>query len=639
MTASQNGPEHLHIEKIIEEILEHNGRSPLQLLQILNDIEAQFQHIPEQAIALITHALSIPRTDIIALIEFYSFLNLTPRGDYVILISDSITDRMLGNRAIIALFCEELGIISGEVRSDGRVSIDTTSCTGLCEQGPAALINGYAVPNLTIERVGQIVALIDNSIPLEQWPSQLFQVDQNIRQRDIVLNYTQESGEYITGRALRETFRRGRQSTLDELTTSELRGRGGAGFKTSMKWHFCHESYTTADEQNRRRGDHDNKELVCDDKSTDVASDCDRIVVCNADEGEPGTFKDRLLLTTHVHQLIEGMTVCAAIIGACQGFIYLRGEYRYLYDAMQQALDERREQNLLGNSIVGENFNFDIEIHLGAGAYICGEESALIESLEGHRGIPRNRPPFPVTCGYQDKPTVINNVETFINTAMIADRGGEWFTKHGTEQSKGTKLLSISGDCSRPGIYEYPFGITVREVLDQCGADLELLGIQVGGPSGTFITADEFERKIAFEDLATGGSLIIFNSSRNLFDIVQNFTHFFCHESCGFCTPCRVGTTLLKREFDKIHSGHGSPADLIELEEIGRIIKSSSHCGLGQTAANPILTTLERLPNLYQMQLQHMGFEPGFDLDGSLETARRLTHRDDAAAHLSQQEG
>lgn len=189
-----------------------------------------------------------------------------------------------------------------------------------------------------------------------------------------------------------------------------------------------------------------------------------------------------------------------------------------------------------------------------------------------------------------------------------------------------------------PGIYEFEFGISVHEILDRCGADLELLGIQVGGPSGSFITADEFDRKISFEDLATGGSFIIFNSSRNLFDIVLNFTHFFSHESCGFCTPCRVGTTLLSRQFDKIHAGHGSAADLIELEEIGKIIQAASHCGLGQTAANPILSTLQRLPNLYQMQIKQVGFEPGFDLDSSLDTARRLTQRDDAAAHLKQRE-
>ncbi|MDH3354894.1 MAG: NAD(P)H-dependent oxidoreductase subunit E [Chromatiales bacterium] len=618
------------ITRVVDANFKRNGQSPHQLLQILVQIEAEYHHIPGTAIELIAKTLSIPRASIISLIDFYSFLNLTPQGNYVILISDSITDRMLGNQLIIDLFCKTLNITVGKLRSDGRVSIKTTSCTGLCEQGPAALINGYAVPHLNAERVAEIVHMIEAGTPLNQWPAHLFQIDNNVKQRDILLNYSQESGQYNEGDALKTLFDRGLQKSLDELTTSGLRGRGGAGFKTSMKWHFCHESYTTGDAD-------DNLGLICDVKPKD-RDDCDRVVVCNADEGEPGTFKDRLLLTTHAHQLIEGMTICAAIIGACRGFIYLRGEYRYLYDSLRQVLDDHRKQNLLGDSILGEQFNFDIQIHLGAGAYICGEESALIESLEGHRGIPRNRPPFPVTQGYLNKPTVVNNVETFINAAMIVDKGGDWFAEHGTEQSAGTKLLSISGDCTSPGIYEYPFGITVREILNHCGADPELLGVQVGGPSGTFITSDEFERQIAFEDLASGGSFIIFNSSRCLFDIVQNFTQFFSHESCGFCTPCRVGTTLLTRLFDKIHEGHGSAGDLVELEEIGKIIKSASHCGLGQTAANPILTTLHRLPNLYQMQLKQIGFEPGFDLDGALDTARRLTHRDDAAAHLAQRE-
>jgi [NiFe] hydrogenase diaphorase moiety large subunit len=614
----------MNIETVVNKSIQQHGADSVQLLQILNDLQAQLHHIPEHAINLIASALNISPAHVVSLIEFYSFLSLTPRGDYEILISDSITDQMLGNREIIDQLCNQLNVQLGTTRADGRVSVNTTSCSGMCDQGPAGLINGITVTRLNSGRVEEIVKLIEHATPLAEWPGYLFEVDDNIQQRGLLLE-----NEYMAGAALRATFQRGRVKTLDELTSSALRGRGGAGFKTAMKWHFCHESYTTGDST----GD---LGLVCDSNSSNVAADCDRFVVCNADEGEPGTFKDRLLLTTHAHQLIEGMTVCAAIIGSCQGYIYLRGEYRYLLDSLEAALAERRQQNLLGHSILGEQFHFDIEIRLGAGAYICGEESALIESLEGNRGIPRNRPPFPVTNGYLNRPTVVNNVETFVCAAAIAERGGAWFAQHGTDKSTGSKLLSISGDCSRPGIYEFNFGIKVQEILDRCGAELDLLGVQVGGPSGTFITADEFERKIAFEDLATGGSFIIFNRSRNLFDIVQNFTHFFSHESCGFCTPCRVGTTLLTRQFDKIHAGHGSSADLIELEEIGRIIKAASHCGLGQTAANPILTTLERLPNLYQIQLRQTGFEPGFDLDGSLATARRLTARDDAAAHLQQ---
>ena len=505
----------MNIEKVVNGLVKEHGAEPVQLLQILNGLQAHFHHVPESAINLVAEQLSISPAHVVSLIEFYSFLSLTPRGDYEILISDSITDQMIGSRAIIDQLCNQLGVELGTLREDGRVSVDTTSCTGMCDQGPAGLINGLTVTRLDSDRIDEIVKLIEGSIPLVKWPDDLFEVDDNIQQRGLLLENV-----YALGDAIRATFERGRVKTLDELTNSALRGRGGAGFKTAMKWHFCHESYTTGDSE----GD---LGLVCDSNSNNVAADCDRFVVCNADEGEPGTFKDRLLLTTHAHQLIEGMTVCAAIIGACQGYIYLRGEYRYLLDSLEAVLEERRHQNLLGSSILGEQFHFDIEIRLGAGAYICGEESALIESLEGNRGIPRNRPPFPVTNGYLNKPTVVNNVETFVCAAAIADKGGNWFSQYGTEQSTGTKLLSISGDCARPGIYEFAFGISVYEILDRCGADLELLGVQVGGPSGTFITTDEFERKIAFEDLATGGSFIIFNSTRNLFDIVQNFTHFF----------------------------------------------------------------------------------------------------------------
>ena len=295
----------------------------------------------------------------------------------------------------------------------------------------------------------------------------------------------------------------------------------------------------------------------------------------NADEGEPGTFKDRVLLNSYAHQVLEGMTLCAAIIGAEQGFLYLRGEYLYLYEKLQNILKERREAGLLGQNILKKGFNFDIEICLGAGAYICGEESALIESLEGKMGIPRNRPPYPVTQGYLGKPTVVNNVETFLAAASISVHGGEWFAAIGTEKSKGTKLLSICGDCDRPGIYEYPFGTTVQTILNDCGAS-DVLGIQIGGPSGIFISTHEFERQLGFEDLATGGSFIIFNNHRNILDIVNNFTHFFAHESCGFCTPCRVGTSLLKNQLTKIIEGHGSAGDVVVLEELCQIIKKQS---------------------------------------------------------------
>lgn len=599
----------------IQDLAETNHYQPTRLLHLLREIQARYHHIPSAAIEQLADLLTISRTQIIGVIEFYSFFHLTPRGHYELLVSDSITDHMLGKIPLLDYLSTKLEVAVGEVRNDGLVSLDNTSCTGMCDQGSAGLINGYALTHLSYARIDQLSDLINQQTPLEKWPAELFLVEDNIQKTDLLLN-----NPIQIGAALIAMFNRGTQETLAEINLSELRGRGGAGYKTAWKWHLCYEGPE-------------------DDAFCDVATQRQqtRYVVCNADEGEPGTFKDRVLLNAYAHQVLEGMTLCAAIIGAEQGFLYLRGEYLFLYEKLQNILKERREAGLLGQNILNKGLNFDIEICLGAGAYICGEESALIESLEGKMGIPRNRPPYPVTQGYLGKPTVVNNVETFLAAASIAVHGGEWFAAIGTEKSKGTKLLSICGDCDRPGIYEYPFGTTVQTILNDCGAS-DVLGIQIGGPSGIFISNHEFERQLGFEDLATGGSFIIFNKHRNILDIVNNFTHFFAHESCGFCTPCRVGTSLLKNQLTKIIAGHGSAGDVVALEELCQIIKKQSHCGLGQTAANPVLTTLSRYPELYHQLLKKISYEPGFDLDGALDTARRLAQRNDPNAHLAQVE-
>ena len=591
------------MQAFVKNIAEQNHHQPTHLLRILHAIQARYHYIPEVAIEQLALLLNIARTQIIGVIEFYSFFHLTPRGRYELLISDSITDHLLGKHEITDYLSKKLQVDIGEVRADGLVSLDNTSCTGLCDQGPAGLVNGYALPQLDHARIDQISLLINQETPLEQWPTELFQINDNIIKRGLLLNHP-----LALGAALQATFKRGLSATLAEIDSSGLRGRGGAGFKTASKWQYCRDE-----------------------------AESQRYVVCNADEGEPGTFKDRVLLNSYAQQVFEGMTVCAAIIGAEQGFLYLRGEYLFLYDKLHEILAERRQLGLLGKNLLNSGVNFDIDICLGAGAYICGEESALIESLEGKMGIPRNRPPYPVTHGYLGKPTVVNNVETFFAAAAIAHRGGDWFASIGTDKSKGTKILSISGDCAKPGIYEYEFGTSIETILNDCGAE-ELLGLQIGGPSGLFISDSELQRKLAFEDLATGGSFIIFNKQRNLLDIVNNFTHFFAHESCGFCTPCRVGTSLLKNQLDKIVDGHGSAGDVVALEELCALVKNYSHCGLGQTAANPIISTLARFPELYQSRLKKISYEPGFDLDASLETARQLANRNDAAAHLTQVE-
>jgi len=587
-------------------ILARHPADATALLPILRDIQAACCHIPHSAMLQVSEALHIPLPQIQGVTGFYAFLSDQPVGRYDIRLSDSISDHLLGSRELGAYFAEALGVEPGITRADGVVSLAYTACTGLCDQGPAGLVNGHALPRLNRQRVDEIVERVNRQVPLTEWPSAWFEVEDNIRQTGLLLEST-----WTPGAALRQTLARGVAATLEEITRSGLRGRGGAGYTTAQKWRFCREAGT---------------------------AETPRYVICNADEGEPGTFKDRVLLNRQAHAVFEGMTVCAALIGAGEGILYLRGEYLHLQAPLQAVLAERRRAGLLGRDILGQaGFDFDIRIFLGAGAYICGEESALIESLEGKRGVPRNRPPYPVTHGYLNHPTVVNNVETFAAAATIALQGAAGFAALGTEKSRGSKVLSICGDCERPGIYEYPFGVSLNTVLADCGAE-SALGVQVGGPSGTFVARSEFDRTLGYEHLSTGGSFMVFGPERDVLAIARNFTHFFAHESCGFCTPCRVGTALLKNTLDKICDGHGTPFDLVELTDIARLVQGTSHCGLGQTAANPILTTLARYPERYQARLKAIRFEPGFDLDGALATARALTGRDDALAHLAQTE-
>jgi len=589
----------MSIDQFIADLTGPTGRAD-HLLQYLYEIQYAYSCIPSEAICVLADKLSLTETHIHGVIGFYSFLHESARGSFDILLSDSITDQMLGSRQLFATLCERLGVKPGQPRADGRVSVDTTSCTGMCEQGPAMLVNGLTVTRLDHGRIDAIVELIEANTAIEQWPQEFFQVDDNILRRDILLS--DDSGD---GDALKALIEQGDETMLQQIESSGLRGRGGAGFRTGMKWRFC-------------------KQAEADQ----------RYVVCNADEGEPGTFKDRVLLNSYADRVFEGMTLCAGIIGATKGYLYLRGEYRYLRAPLERILQKRRDAGLLGQGILGQQgFDFDIDIHMGAGAYICGEESSLIESLEGKRGIPRIRPPFPVTHGYLNKPTVVNNVETFMAAALIAIHGASWFRAVGTEESTGTKLISISGDCERPGIYEYPFGVSIQSILQDCGAT-DVQAVQVAGAAGETLPAQELTRIIAFEDVSTGGSFMVFNQQRDLLDMVRNFAHFFVHESCGFCTPCRVGSSLMKDLVDKIHGGHGGQYDLDEIQKIGMLMRTTSHCGLGTTAANPMLDTLGKFPQIYEQRLKHSSYEPAFDLDAALQDARDISGRDDAGAHI-----
>ena len=614
----------VRVDPFLDRVLALHGAGEVALVQILRDAQVQHGWLPPATISYLASRLGVPRARVEGVASFYSFLHLAPVGRYRVLFSDNITDRMAGSEALLLRLCTSLWLERGKTSEDGLVSVETTSCTGMCDQAPALLVNNRAIPRLTPERIDEIAELIRTQVPVAEWPTSLFEVADNVCREDILLRTRIEPGE-----ALRVAVARGQQDplerasndrswrervpslpqgpalTLEEIKRSNLRGRGGAGFTTGLKWEACRS-----------------------------ATGKQHYVVCNADEGEPGTFKDRVLLARHADLVFEGMTVCAYVIGATQGFLYLRGEYEHLAAPLQATLARRRAAGLLGAAIVGEaGFDFDIAIHIGAGAYVCGEESALIESLEGKRGIPRNRPPYPVTHGYLQRPTVVNNVETFAAAALIALKGGDWYRSVGTARSAGTKLLSVAGDCSRPGIYEYPFGVTVRQVLADCGAE-RAQAVQISGPSGICIDAGEFDRRIGFEDLPTAGAFTIFDESRDMFEVARSYAQFFAHESCGFCTPCRVGTTLLRNIMDKLHENRGSQYDLDRIGRLNQLLQASSHCGLGHTACNPLLDTLKRFRPAYERRLQSHDFAPAFDLDGALARARRMTGRDDAGAHF-----
>ena len=567
-------------------------RDPMKLLQMLRNLQLTRNHISDEDIRELADGLNLARAKVQALIDFYSFLHNQARGLYDIYFSDSITDHMLGSREQARLLCGLLGVELNAPREDGLVTVALTSCTGLCERGPAILVNGMAIDRMDDGRTREMARLIEASTPLEEWPLEWFMINDALHRKGPLL-----SDSVTPGAAIARAISSGADRVIAELEASGLRGCGGAGFPTHRKWALCRSA----------GGDQ-------------------RFVVCNADEGEPGTFKDRALLNTYTDAVIEGMTVCGITIGARRGFIYLRHEYEFLRPKLQRRLLRRRQTGLLGRNILDrQGINFDIEIAMGAGSYVCGEESALIESLEGKRGIPRIRPPFPVTHGYRGRPTVVNNVETLCYAAGIVEHGAACFAETGNRQ--GWKLLSISGDCRRPGIYEVPLGLTAGDVLDMCGAS-DVRAVQVGGPGGILIVPEEFERQLSFDQMNTAGSFIVFNQSRNMVDVAVNFTHFFAHESCGFCTPCRVGTKLMVQMVDKIADGHGARLDIAQMRRLHRLMTRASHCGLGQRAAVPILTSYEKCTQCFLDRMDDVEYQPAFDVEAAIERSRQIVREE-----------
>jgi [NiFe] hydrogenase diaphorase moiety large subunit len=365
------------------------------------------------------------------------------------------------------------------------------------------------------------------------------------------------SNQPETGSALRKALGMTSADVAFEVRDAKLQGRGGAGFPAGVKWVLA-----------------------------GGASGAQKYVVCNADEGEPGTFKDRVLIEKYSDRLIEGMALGGYAIGADKGLIYLRAEYPYLVPVIEEAAARMRNAGLLGKGILGSGFSFDIEVRMGAGAYVCGEETALLDSMEGRRGEPRNKPPFPVNTGFMGCPTIINNVETFVTVPHIILKGSDWFLALGEGGDSGTKLFSISGDVERPGVYELAMGSSIGELLDLAGAK-DVQAIQVGGASGRTIRGTDTARVLSFRDLPPGGSVIVFDKSRNMLEVLENFMEFFVHESCGQCTPCREGNLQLLHAVQAIIAGEACCRScLSEFMTLAEVMKGTSKCGFGQTSPN-----------------------------------------------------
>ncbi len=586
----------------ITAVVEENKKNPNRLMDIVRAVQEKLGFISDDSVDQIAQGLGIHRVQVQDMISFYTFLNQEPKGKCVIRMCAGSVDKMKGAEEVARSFEKELGITFGETTGDGSISLEYTSCIGMCDQAPAALINSVVVTELKPEDVPKLVEAIRKDqkkvTDAESIPHR--EVQSNLRQAGPVIFAAFENGT-----SLRKALNLSQEDVIEEINRSKLRGRGGAGFPTGMKWSFCRKA----------TGDH--------------------YIICNADEGEPGTFKDRLILSDAADLLFEGMTIGGYAIGAKEGLLYLRAEYQYLWSHLQKVLARRRRSGLLGDDIAGrEDFTFDIRIQMGAGAYICGEESSLIESLEGKRGAPRDRPPYPVQKGYMNQPSSVNNVETFCCAARILEKGGEWFAALGTRDSTGTKLLSVSGDCDNAGTYELEYGITIDDLLETVGAQ-NAQAVQIGGPSGQCVAPKDFGRKISFEDIPTGGSVIVFGPERDLLEIVREFTDFFAEESCGWCVPCRVGTVLLAMKMEKILSGRGTASDLVELKDLGEGVKLMSRCGLGQTAANPILTTLQNFPELYKKRITDKDFIPHFDVEAAFSDSYEILGR---KVHLEESE-
>jgi len=489
---------------------------------------------------------------------------------------------------------------------DKEVAVIRTGCFGLCELGPVVVIypEGVFYSKMKPEYVPEIVeehllkgrpvtkylfgeTVTEKEIkPLEETTFYKKQMRVALRNCGIIdpedIEEAIAMGAYeALGKVLATMTP---EEVINEMKKSGLRGRGGGGFPTGLKWEFAYKQKETP-----------------------------KYVVCNADEGDPGAFMDRSIMEGDPHSVLEGMAIAGYAIGANHGVIYVRAEYPLAVKRLQIAIKQAREYGLLGENIFGTDFSFDVEIRFGAGAFVCGEETALLNSVMGRRGEPRPRPPYPAVKGLWNKPTIINNVETFANVPVIISNGAEWFSSIGTEKSKGTKVFALTGKVNRTGLIEVPMGTTLREIIFDIGGGIpdgkRFKAVQIGGPSGGCIPEEHLDTMIDYDSLISlgammgSGGLVVMDEDTCMVNVAKFFLEFIVDESCGKCAPCRIGTKRMLEILDKITSGKGEPEDIERLEKLATTVKDTALCGLGQTAPNAVLSTLRYFRNEYEAHI------------------------------------
>jgi NADH-quinone oxidoreductase subunit F len=565
------------------------------LIPMLMYAQDEFGYISDEVIAEIAARLELRTVQVEETLEYYSMLHRKPMGKYHVQVCTNVACMLRGGNELLDRAKKRLEIGHKEVTKDGIFSLEEVECIGACTGAPAMQINYDFYENLTPVTFDRLIQELDfgrraepvtvisgalhareaGEIPVisKRWGIE------NSTKIDVFL---QNGGYQALDKALKQMTP---ESIIDEMKKSNLRGRGGAGFPTGMKWSFVPKDSPKA-----------------------------KYVICNADESEPGTCKDRPLMEMDPHQLIEGMVIAGRAIGSHQGFIYIRGEYRYVLDIVQGAITEAYERGYLGKNILGSGFDYDLLIHTGAGAYECGEESALMESLEGKRGYPRIKPPFPAVVGLYGCPTIINNVETLSAVPTIILGGGEAYANLGTPKNGGTRLLCVAGHVNKPGIYEIPLGMNMKEFIYGMAGGItggkKLKAVIPGGSSCPLLTADEIDIPMDYDSVAKAGSMlgsggmVVMDEGTCMVDMARRIMHFYAHESCGWCIPCREGTTWLRKMLERLHAGYGREQDIDMLSELSKNILGRSFCPLGDAAAMPTISIVQKWRNEFEDHLR-----------------------------------